>query len=115
MDGARGHDLLENVEADMRQALPDTIVITHLEPLEDPRAWKDQPPGGVTIPEDEPGAAADRGKVRPGAAADPGPAARRALATVAAMSSTKSPRDFFRPLAVGARPRSQRSQPARRG
>jgi len=48
----RGHDLLENVEADIRQVLPDTIVTTHLEPLEDPRAWEDQPPGGVAIPDD---------------------------------------------------------------
>ena len=26
---------------------------THLEPIEDPRAWTDQPPGGVTIPDED--------------------------------------------------------------
>ncbi|HYN55981.1 MAG TPA: cation diffusion facilitator family transporter, partial [Motilibacterales bacterium] len=46
----QGHDLLETVEEEIRHVLPDTIVNTHLEPIEDPRAWEDQPPGGVTIP-----------------------------------------------------------------
>jgi len=36
-----GHDLLEKVEAAIRQALPDTTVLTHLEPSEDPRAYND--------------------------------------------------------------------------
>jgi len=49
----RGHDLLEAVEEEIRHVLPDTIVNTHLEPIEDPRAWTDQPPGGVTIPDEE--------------------------------------------------------------
>ena len=49
----RGHDLLETVEEEIRHLLPDTIVNTHLEPIEDPRAWTDQPPGGVTIPDEE--------------------------------------------------------------
>jgi cation diffusion facilitator family transporter len=36
-----GHDLLERVEAAICQALPDTTVLTHLEPNEDPRAYND--------------------------------------------------------------------------
>ena len=49
----RGHDLVEDVEQRIRAALPGAIVQTHLEPIEDPRAWSDQPPGGVTVPEEE--------------------------------------------------------------
>lgn len=37
----RGHDLLEEVEAAIREALPETTVQTHLEPMEDPRAYQD--------------------------------------------------------------------------
>ncbi len=37
----RGHDLAENVESDIRNALPRTTVITHLEPLEDPVSHED--------------------------------------------------------------------------
>lgn len=37
----RGHDLLEEVEAAIVEALPDTTVHTHLEPREDPRAYDD--------------------------------------------------------------------------
>lgn len=36
-----GHDLLEDVEAAIRSALPDASVHTHLEPREDPRAFED--------------------------------------------------------------------------
>jgi cation diffusion facilitator family transporter len=38
----RGHDLCERIEDDIRQALPESTVFTHLEPREDPRAWADQ-------------------------------------------------------------------------
>jgi cation diffusion facilitator family transporter len=38
----RGHDLLEQVEADIRRALPPVTVLTHLEPLGDPAAMADQ-------------------------------------------------------------------------
>lgn len=48
----RGHDLLETVEQEIGQALPNTVVTTHLEPIEDPRAWEDQPPGGLAIPDE---------------------------------------------------------------
>lgn len=37
----RGHDLLELIEQDIRAALPLTTLFTHLEPLEDPRAFED--------------------------------------------------------------------------
>lgn len=36
-----GHDLVEQVEADLRAALPHAEVLIHLEPIEDPRAWED--------------------------------------------------------------------------
>lgn len=36
----RGHDLLERVEADIRKAIPDAIVSTHLEPVEDEASWQ---------------------------------------------------------------------------
>lgn len=38
---AEGHHLLEEVEAEVRKALPGATVFTHLEPLEDPTAWQD--------------------------------------------------------------------------
>lgn len=38
----RGHDLLERVERDLRGALPEATVFTHLEPLEDPASFDDQ-------------------------------------------------------------------------
>ena len=38
----RGHELLERIEADVRQALPGTTVFTHLESLDDPASWEDQ-------------------------------------------------------------------------
>jgi cation diffusion facilitator family transporter len=37
----QGHDLLEQIEADMRAALPLVSILTHLEPLEDPAAHND--------------------------------------------------------------------------
>jgi divalent metal cation (Fe/Co/Zn/Cd) transporter len=38
----RGHELLERIEADLRQALPGTTIFTHLESLDDPASWEDQ-------------------------------------------------------------------------
>lgn len=38
----RGHELLEHIEADLRQALPAATVFTHLESLDDPASWEDQ-------------------------------------------------------------------------
>ena len=37
----RGHDLMVELEADIRKALPETTVFTHLEPIEDPESWDD--------------------------------------------------------------------------
>jgi len=37
----RGHQLLEQVEREIRQTVPNVTVFTHLEPLEDPTAWED--------------------------------------------------------------------------
>lgn len=36
-----GHSLLEEIERDVRGALPPISVLTHLEPIEDPRSWED--------------------------------------------------------------------------
>lgn len=48
----RGHDLLERIEAEIRDHVPNVTVFTHLEPLEDPVSWQDvrldrpvEPPG----------------------------------------------------------------------
>ncbi len=37
----RGHELLENIEADIRRAIPSVTVFTHLESLSDPTSWQD--------------------------------------------------------------------------
>ena len=37
----RGHDLLERVEGDIRQILPRVVIVTHLEPVEDPVSQED--------------------------------------------------------------------------
>lgn len=37
----RGHDLVEEIEAEMRDALPRSTVLTHLEPVEDPVSFED--------------------------------------------------------------------------
>lgn len=49
----RGHDLLEAIEEEVRSAVPNTSVFTHLEPIEDPASFADvrlerdsQAPGG---------------------------------------------------------------------
>ena len=36
-----GHQLVEKIEADLRQALPDLVVLIHLESLDDPASWAD--------------------------------------------------------------------------
>jgi cation diffusion facilitator family transporter len=38
----QGHDLCERVESAVRQTLPQTTVMTHLEPREDPVSWDDR-------------------------------------------------------------------------
>ena len=37
----RGHELLERIEADVRQVILNVTVFTHLEPLDDPASWQD--------------------------------------------------------------------------
>lgn len=37
----QGHDLVEQIEADLRHALPHVSVFSHLEPVDDPRSWDD--------------------------------------------------------------------------
>lgn len=38
----KGHDLLEGIEADLRRALPSATIFTHIEPIEDPRSFRDE-------------------------------------------------------------------------
>ena len=38
----RGHELLDKIEADIRAALPDSVIFTHLESLDDPASWDDE-------------------------------------------------------------------------
>ncbi len=37
----QGHELVDRIEADIRAALPDATVFTHLESLDDPASWED--------------------------------------------------------------------------
>jgi cation diffusion facilitator family transporter len=37
----RGHDLLEAIEEQIRAAVPNSTIDTHLEPIEDPVSWED--------------------------------------------------------------------------
>jgi cation diffusion facilitator family transporter len=37
----RGHELLEHIEADVRDTLPNVVVLTHLESLDDPASYDD--------------------------------------------------------------------------
>jgi cation diffusion facilitator family transporter len=39
---SRGHELLEEIEAEVRHAIPMSTVFTHLEPLDDPASFEDQ-------------------------------------------------------------------------
>ena len=47
----RGHELLDRIEAEIRRAVMNTVVFTHLEPRDDPASWADEklehpePPG----------------------------------------------------------------------
>ncbi len=50
----RGHDLLETIEEQIRGAVPNSTIDTHLEPIEDPVSWEDtrleRPSQGSTEP-----------------------------------------------------------------
>ena len=41
MSVQEGHDLVERLEGEIRARLPHVEVLTHLEPLEDPKSWDD--------------------------------------------------------------------------
>ncbi|MCA9833114.1 MAG: cation transporter [Thermomicrobiales bacterium] len=43
----QGHDLVGRIEHDIREALPETTVFTHLEPIEEPESWNDTGLDGV--------------------------------------------------------------------
>jgi cation diffusion facilitator family transporter len=57
----RGHDLLERLEEEVREAVPNSTVFTHLEPIEDPVSWEDthleRKPNGEPAPDLNPPAA----------------------------------------------------------
>lgn len=38
----RGHELLDKIETDIRKAVPNSVVFTHLESLDDPASWDDE-------------------------------------------------------------------------
>jgi cation diffusion facilitator family transporter len=46
----RGHALLERIESDIRDAVPNVTVLTHLESLDDPASWEDQTLDRVATP-----------------------------------------------------------------
>ena len=46
----RGHTLLEHIESDIRDAVPNVTVLTHLESLDDPASWDDQALDRVPAP-----------------------------------------------------------------
>lgn len=48
----QGHDLAVEIEQEIDDVLPDTVVMIHIEPLEDPRAWNDVPLGAEHLIDD---------------------------------------------------------------
>jgi cation diffusion facilitator family transporter len=51
----QGHDLSEEIEVEIRARLRNTTITTHLEPIEDPRAWRDATLAPVHSPTQETG------------------------------------------------------------
>lgn len=49
----RGHDLVEQIEQELRAAVPGLTVVTHLEPIEDPASWADIPIGEIPLDESD--------------------------------------------------------------
>jgi len=43
----RGHDYVEDLEAELTRAVPGLRVLSHLEPDADPRSYDDQPTGAI--------------------------------------------------------------------
>lgn len=48
---SEGHTFIEEIEAEMEQAVPGLVVVTHLEPIEDPSSYEDIPDGQIPIPD----------------------------------------------------------------
>ncbi len=44
-----GHDFIEGIEREMREAVPGLVVLSHLEPISDPASYEDIPDGHVEI------------------------------------------------------------------
>ncbi len=53
----QGHELAEKIEADIRNALRNTTVFTHVEPLDDPASWNDLALDRPSNPLEEPATA----------------------------------------------------------
>ncbi|MDN5558466.1 MAG: cation diffusion facilitator family transporter [Ruaniaceae bacterium] len=47
---AEGHRFIERIEAELEAAVPGLVVVTHLEPIEDPESYEDIPTGQIPIP-----------------------------------------------------------------
>jgi len=50
----QGHQLLEQIESEVREALTGVTILTHLEPLEDPVSWQDTQLDRESTPEESP-------------------------------------------------------------
>jgi divalent metal cation (Fe/Co/Zn/Cd) transporter len=53
----RGHQLLEQLEEELRAAVPNLSVFTHLEPLDDPASWADMEIDRPAVPAEGRGSA----------------------------------------------------------
>lgn len=47
---ADGHRYIEEIEAELEAAIPGLVVVTHMEPIEDPESYADIPEGQIPIP-----------------------------------------------------------------
>ncbi len=47
---ADGHRYIERIEAELEAALPGLVVVTHMEPIDDPESYEDIPEGQIPIP-----------------------------------------------------------------
>ena len=47
---AEGHRFIEQIETEMEAALPGLVVVTHIEPIEDPESYQDIPVGEIPVP-----------------------------------------------------------------
>jgi cation diffusion facilitator family transporter len=49
MSVLEGHELVERIESEIREAIPNAVLLTHLEPLEDPSSFEDMTLERATI------------------------------------------------------------------